>query len=61
MCDDFEAEAAAAGTDAGRAADAAGSPDHTRFVDWASAASLAFSVRIRFRGTLSESMAVTLP
>jgi len=58
MCDDFEAEAATAGTGAGHAADAAGSPGHTCFVDWASAASLAFSVRIRFRGTLLESMAV---
>jgi hypothetical protein len=27
---------------------ASGAPDRTHFVDWASAASLAFSVRIRF-------------
>ncbi len=60
MCDDFEAKAAAAGTGAGHAAGAAGSPGRTRFVDWASTASLAFLVRIHFQGTLLESMAVTL-
>jgi len=59
MCDDFKAKAAAAGTGAGHTAGAAGSPGRTRFVDWASAAFLAFSVRIRFQGTLLESMAVT--
>ena len=52
MCDDFKAETAAAGTGAGHAAGAAGSPGCTCFVDWASAASLAFSVRICFWGTL---------
>ena len=44
-------EAAIAGT---------GAAGHTRFVDWVSVASIAFLVRIRFRGPLTswESMAL---